>query len=246
MGLTKNSVMSAVKMITTPLTAAILWAALGASAPADIQDVAGLTPADSTQLHYKIYRKGKTIGDHRVSVRLDEAHAFVDINFSIRVKFLGITAFRMDHQASERWKLLPVALEAMSATTDRSSGTFVVEVGEGEEGYDVVVNGETSEAPLQVMPTSFTLARLLFDTSDKDVVLLDTLSGILRPSRIHYRKFDEDLDVEGVLGTVNYYEITRRDTGEITHRIWYDEGDAFVQVVLTTKDGHYVEYRRQA
>lgn len=207
-------------------------------------------PAANTQvsqaLHYKIYRKGKSIGDHRVSFSRSDDVARVDIAFSIRVKFLGITAFKMDHEASERWNLLPRSLEELSAVTDRSTGTFKIEVGASGDGYDVLVNGEPSQAPGEVVPTSFTLANHLFTNEDSDIVLLDTLSGMLRPSRILYRGLDEQQSFSGAIGDVRYYEIIRLDTGAVSHKIWYDETEAFIQVGLVTKDGHYVEYRRQS
>lgn len=207
-------------------------------------DPARLQP--DQKLHYKIFRKGKLIGDHYVALRVSEVQAHIDIEFAIRVKFLGITAFKMDHKASERWALKPRTLEALTAVTDRSTGTFKVTVDAAESGYEVLVNGAESQAPEQVVPTSFTLASHLFDEADKDVVLLDTLSGVLRPSRIHYRKKEASPMFDGAVGAVRYYEIKRMDTGDVTHRIWFDETEAFFQVGLKTKDGHYVEYRRQS
>jgi hypothetical protein len=67
----------------------------------------------------------------------------------------------------------------------------------------------------------------------------------LRPSRIDFRALAKGKDFPAAVGDVQYYEITRLDTQDVTHRIWYDETDAFIQVGLKTKDGHYVEYRRQ-
>lgn len=202
--------------------------------------------ADATKkLHYKIFRKGKRIGDHYVSFKQDGNAAQIDIEFSIRVKFLGITAFKMDHKASESWSFAPLSLESLSAVTDRSSGTFHVKVDSGDAGYAIDVNGEDVPAPSDFVPTSFTVAKHLFSQESKEVVLLDTLSGILRPSRIDFRALAKSKDFPAAVGDVRYYEITRLDTQDVTHRIWYDETDAFIQVGLKTKDGHYVEYRRQ-
>lgn len=201
---------------------------------------------ESASLHYKIYRKGKSIGDHYVSLAQADSGAQIDIRFQIRVKFLGITAFKMDHEATETWTLEPLTLNAMSAVTDRSSGTFHVRVDADEDGYEIDVNGDKREAPESFVPTSFVLARHLFDEDSKEVILLDTLSGILRPSRIDFRAVKSAKKFPSAVGVVRYYEITRLDNGEVSHRIWYDESDAFLQVGLTTKDGHYVEYRRQA
>lgn len=200
---------------------------------------------DTSTLHYKIYRKGKIIGDHHVSFVRDDSQAKIDIAFKIQVKFLGITAFQMDHEASELWALEPLALQSLSAVTQRSTGTFSVNVGAGQDGYKVDVNSEEQPAPAQFVPTSFTMASHLFADEPSDVVLLDTLSGIFRPSRIEFRKVFPNTEFENARGDVRYYEIIRLDTGVISHRIWYDDADAFLQVGLATKDGHYVEYRRQ-
>jgi len=224
------------------LCVALLTGAQTVPEPNEAQSVVS---AEQSQLHYKIYRKGKNIGDHYIAFTRDAASATIDIKFSIRVKFLGITAFQMDHQASETWTYAPLALQSMSATTERSSGTFDVVVEANDDGYRIDVNGEEAFAPDGFVPTSFTTARSLFDESSKEVVLLDTLSGLLRPSRIDFRKTVDQKDFPDAVGTVRYYEITRLDTGDISHRIWYDETYAFLQVGLLTKDGHYVEYRRQ-
>lgn len=214
--------------------------------PQDEAHLAAVASSASKSLHYKIYRKGKTIGDHYVTLAWAQDQAEIDIRFQIRVKFLGITAFKMDHQATENWTRAPLTLASMSAVTDRSSGTFHVQVGADDDGYEIDVNGEKSAAPEQFVPTSFVLARHLFEEDSKDVVLLDTLSGILRPSRIDFMAVKSAKDFPSAVGVVRYYEITRMDNSEVTHRIWYDESDAFLQVGLKTKDGHYVEYRRQA
>ncbi|MEM6682827.1 MAG: DUF6134 family protein [Pseudomonadota bacterium] len=202
--------------------------------------------ADQKQLHYRIYRKGKNIGNHYISFKREDDQASVDINFSIRVKFLGITAFKMDHEATETWSYGPLELESLSAVTDRSSGVFRVNVDHENNGYMIDVNGEQLPAPQNFVPTSFTTARHLFGEARTEVILLDTLSGILRPSQIEFRDVVDAKDFPSAVGEVRYYEITRSDTGDVTHRIWYDETDAFVRVGLKTKDGHYVEYRRQA
>lgn len=215
------------------------------AAPSPSVATPDLPDGTTKKLHYKIYRKGKRIGDHYVSFKRDGNAAQIDIEFSIRVKFLGITAFKMDHKASEAWSLAPLSLDSLSAVTDRSSGTFHVTVDSGDSGYEIDVNGEGVAAPNDFVPTSFTVAKHLFSPESKEVILLDTLSGILRPSRIDFRALAKAKDFPSAVGDVRYYEITRLDTRDVTHRIWYDETDAFIQVGLKTKDGHYVEYRRQ-
>lgn len=227
------------------LCSAVLLALMGA-APAVHDTAAVKAAASATNLHYKIYRKGKGIGDHFVSFQRDGDVAQIDIQFKIRVKFLGITAFQMDHAASETWCFAPLSLQSLAAVTDRSSGTFRVTVGSNDDGYQIDVNGEGVPAPTEFVPTSFAVAKHLFEQESKNVVLLDTLSGILRPSRIDFKTVAAEDAFPMAVGAVRYYEIIRLDTQEVTHRIWYDETDAFVQVGLKTKDGHYVEYRRQS
>lgn len=227
-----------------PGALALLALALIGAAPTP--DVTATQTDDNKALHYKIFRKGNSIGDHYVTLHQEKDLADISIEFSIRVKFLGITAFKMDHQANERWRLEPRTLEALNAVTDRSSGTFEVTVDVRDEGYEVGVNGAQSMAPEEIVPTSFTLASHLFQQVDREVILLDTLSGILRPSRIHYRRVEDTVAFANAIGTVHYYEIVRLDNDDVTHRIWFDETEAFLQVGLKTKDGHYVEYRRQA
>jgi len=208
-----------------------------------VPPAAAVRPPPGEALVYRIERNGAKIGRHEVWIDRRDDGTDISVQFKVRVKFAFITAFRMDHQAHERWTP-DGALASLVAHTSRSSGDFDVKVAPNGTGYKVWVNGEEHHAPPDMAPSSFTLAHALFDGKEKRITLLDTLSGAQKPSLITPMGMRE-LDIDGKRMSFPYYEITWLETGEITHRIWMHEDGAFVRLGLTTKDGHYIEYFRQ-
>lgn len=203
-------------------------------------------PSDEGAISYRIERKGKKIGRHQVVRHMDEEGRYhVDISFSIRVKFAFITAFKMDHQASEIWSPDGELLD-LKAFTNRKSGQFDVRIRpiDGREEFNLEVNGEKETVPSHFMPTSFTFPEGLFIGEEVSVLLLDTLSGFLKPSTIHPQN-EVSIELDGQVHLVDYYEITHDETGDVTHRIWLDNDLTFVKLGLFTKDGHYIEYFRE-
>lgn len=192
---------------------------------------------------YRIERKGSTIGRHEVTMTRQDGQVQVDIAFKIRVKVAFMTVFKMDHQAHEVWTE-DGDLRALHALTERSSGTFQVDVAPDGAGYKVVVNGDETQAPPNVVPSSFSFARDLFGKTAVQVTLLDTLSGNQKPSFIQPLN-NEVLTLEdGRTLDAEYFEIVRTDTGQLTHRIWVGEGGVLLKLGLFTKDDQYIEYHR--
>ncbi|MGD8327371.1 MAG: DUF6134 family protein [Sphingomonadales bacterium] len=231
-------------MVLRIITAALLLLIGNSVAAPVISSAAALSEEGS--ITYRIERKGKTIGHHRVVRTQDEQGRYhVDISFSIRVKFAFITAFKMDHQASELWTSDGKLLN-LHAFTDRKSGQFDVRVNplNDEDGFNLVVNGKQEVAPPELTPTSFTFPQALFVGEERPVLLLDTLSGFLKPSTIHPHDKVE-LELDGRTIETDYYEITYDETGDVTHRIWVDDNLTFLKLGLFTKDGHYIEYFRE-
>lgn len=197
------------------------------------------------KITYRIERNGQDIGRHQVVVTDDgNGHFNVDIQFKIRVKFAFITAFKMDHKAHEVWTKDGDLLD-LEAFTDRKSGNFEVSVLPQPEGYIVSVNGEENLIEEELTPTSFTFPAPLFTGEEKQVLLLDTLSGNLKPSTIRPMARQE-VENNGQTFISDYYEITFDETGETTHRIWVDDDLTFIKLGLFTKDGHYIEYYRES
>lgn len=225
------------------ITATLLFIISGSIAAASADNTPNVVTTDTVT--YRIERKGKKIGRHQVvRTQQDNGLIRVDISFSIRVKFAFITAFKMDHEAQELWSAEGKLLD-LKAKTDRKSGQFDVRLSpQDEDGFELRVNGETDDAPPSVMPTSFTFPQSLFIGETRPVLLLDTLSGFLKPSTIHALE-PRALQFEGRETVTDYYEITYDETGDVTHRIWVGDDLAFLKLGLFTKDGHYIEYFRE-
>ncbi|RME65713.1 MAG: hypothetical protein D6782_05705 [Alphaproteobacteria bacterium] len=192
---------------------------------------------------FRIERKGATIGRHEVVMTHHDGRVDVDIAFKVRVKVAFLTVFKMSHTAHEEWTENG-KLKTLHALTERSSGTFDVAVTPSADGYRVVVNGDASTAPANMVPTSFSFAKDLFGATAVQVTLLDTLSGRQRPSFIQPLQETELTLDDGRTVTTAYYEILRTDTGQTTHRIWVDAAGNLLKLGLFTKDDQYIEYYR--
>lgn len=198
---------------------------------------------DPDAVIYRIERKGSDIGRHEVAMTRRDGQVQVDIAFKIRVKVAFLTVFKMDHHAHEVWTE-DGALKALHALTERSSGTFRVDVAPNGEGFKVMVNGDETVAPPDVVPTSFSFARGLFGDLAVQVTLLDTLSGNQKPSFIQPLDRQSLTLDNGAVVETRYFEIVRTDTGQLTHQIWVDDDGTMLKLGLFTKDDQYIEYHR--
>ena len=104
-----------------PIRVAAATVAAGLVALAGVQNAAAEAASPPIgEWNFRALLDGKPIGQHRFSVTLvsgaqgDERRVLSEASFA--VKFLGITAYRYRHKATEQWR--GECLTALSATTD--------------------------------------------------------------------------------------------------------------------------------
>jgi len=200
-----------------------------------------LPPEEST-LVYSIERKGDEIGRHQVDYSVQAGgETDIDISAKIRVKFAFFTVYRLDHSGHELWE--EGQLQRMTTTTlknddrDRvvvraNDGHFVVETEDGEQ-----------TAPLDLVPSSFTKVDFWIDEGSKDFLLLNTLSGDIRPSRLDY-KGRQQVTLDGQAFDTRLYLVYDLEKGAVSHEFWVDDAGYLVRADLVTKDGHAISYRK--
>jgi Family of unknown function (DUF6134) len=103
-------------MTAARLATAIALSAIAASASIVVAAMPETTQPASAEWNFRASLDGKPIGQHRfrVSREGDEREVTSEANFA--VKFLGITAYRYHHLATERWR--GDCLESLSSSTN--------------------------------------------------------------------------------------------------------------------------------
>ncbi len=218
------------------VTAAVVAAGLVTLHPAVAVDH---VPSASS-LSYAIERKGRTIGRHVVSYTITpNGQRDVEIATRIRVKFAFMTVFRMDHAAHELWD----RDRLVRMLTETRKNSRVEEVDLRAVGDHVVVETEEGmeTAPLDVVPSSFTKPDFWIDDGEKEFLLLDTLSGRLRPSRLVFEG-RETLTLDGQAFDTRVYRIYALDNGRLSHEFWIDDAGYLIKAHLVTRDGESLYY----
>jgi len=196
-------------------------------------------PADSV-LVYAIERKGDRIGEHSVSYALQpDGETDIEIAAKIRVKFAFLTVYRLDHVGHELWQdghLLRMTTNTLknnerdSVLLRAADGHYVVETEDGER-----------TAPLDLVPSSFTKPDFWIEAGEKRFLMLNTLTGDIRESRLEFNG-REQLMLEGQAFDTRNYKVFNLERDALSHEFWVDDAGYLVRAHLVTKDGHSLYY----
>lgn len=196
---------------------------------------------DTSTLSYTIERKGSPIGHHVITYGQSESGArLVEIDAKIRVKLAFITVYRLDHSGEELWAA--DQLLNMVTHTERNNEKEKVALRAAGNYFVLEANGEQQMAPLDLVPSSFTKPDFWIDEGSKDFLLLDTLSGQVRPSRLNYEG-RVALELGGQAFDTRYYRIDNLELGTLSHEFWIDDAGYLVQAHLLTRDGESLYYK---
>lgn len=199
------------------------------------------TPADMLSLSYDIERKGDVVGAHHVSYSQNPSgEAVVTIDAKVRVKFGFITVFRLDHESTEIWA--DNQLESMVSTTRRNKKEEKVVVRSHDEFFEVDSDEGVATAPLDLVPSSFTKPDFWIEFGERQFTLLDTLSGLTRPSVLVCGD-PVTLVFDGQAYDTTYYSIKEVDDDRLSHEFWIDADGYLIKGILHTKDGETLVYK---
>ncbi|MFQ5346740.1 MAG: DUF6134 family protein [Rhodothalassiaceae bacterium] len=195
---------------------------------------------EASSLSYTIERKGREIGRHIVSYTITpNGQRDVEIATRIRVKFAFMTVFRMDHAGHELWD--HDRLVRMFTATMKNSRKEEVDLRAVGDHVIVATDKGTETAPLDVVPSSFTKPDFWIDSGEKDFLLLDTLSGRLRPSKLVY-KGRMTIELDGQAYDTRCYRIFATAEGRLSHEFWIDDAGYLIKAHLITRDGESLYY----
>jgi hypothetical protein len=206
---------------------AIMTATLGALVAATT--VAAHTPAET--MRFAIMRNGEQIGTHAIEISRTGLETNVRITTDLTVKVLFITAYRLQHSATERW--VNGQFAAFDSTTDNNGLRHKVSATRGTSGLEVEADGKTSRVDQNVLPASLWNPELM-----RRKTALDPQDGQVDPISVT-DSGTEDLSLGARALKAHHYEIK----GRYSQEIWYDERGRLVQVKLIGSDGSVISYK---
>jgi hypothetical protein len=182
-------------------------------------------------MRFAIMRNGEQIGTHAIEVSRTGPETSVRITTDLTVKVLFVTAYRLQHSATERW--VNGQLVAFNSTTDNNGTRHKVSATMGASGLEVEADGKMSRVEKNVLPASLWNPELM-----RRKAALDTQDGQVDPISVTDDGM-EDLTLAGRATKAHHYEIK----GRYSQDVWYDEGGRLVQVKLVGSDGSIISYQ---
>jgi Family of unknown function (DUF6134) len=219
----------------------LFWTILGALAAATAAAQAPPAPAPAAQtpavqvpagtLRYAILRNGDQIGTHSIEINRTGPETNVRVNTDLTVTVLFVTAYRLQHSATERW--VKDQLMAFTSTTDNNGTRHKVTATGGASGLEVNVDGTTSKVDKNVVPESLWNPEML-----KRKTAFNTLDGLVETIAVTDVGM-EDLNIDGRAIKARHYALK----GKFSQDVWYDERGRLVQVKLIGSDGSVISYK---
>jgi hypothetical protein len=182
-------------------------------------------------LRFAIMRNGEQIGTHAIEISRKGAETDVRVTTDLTVKVLFVTAYRLQHSATERW--MNGQLVALDSTTDNNGVRHNVSAIRAASGLKVEADGKTSHVDQNVFPASLWNPELV-----RRKAALDTQDGHVDPISVT-DDGSEDLRLGAQALKAHHYEIK----GRYSQDIWYDERGRLVQVKLIGSDGSEISYK---
>ena len=190
--------------------------------------------AGAETYRFAITRNGDQIGTHSIDLNRTAAETTVSIatDLTVKVPVLGITAYRFQHVASERW--VAGRLVALNSTTDDNGTRHKVSVVMKTSGLEVEADGKAA-APLDrnIQPASLWNAEVL-----RRPVMLDTQDGQVVPLSV-VDQGSENLTIDARTFKTHHYTMKSKYSQDV----WYDEQQHPVRVKLIGSDGSVIMYK---
>ena len=113
--------------------------------------------APAGNLQFDILRNDSPIGEHRLTAEKTASGLRVAIDTDIRVRVLGVTAYRYRHESREEWAEADggLRLAALRSRTDDNGSDFRVEGEADGAGFRVDGSEGPLVAPADVVPASY-------------------------------------------------------------------------------------------
>ncbi len=208
---------------------------LGMGAAAAVMPLIGPFPfahaATLSDLHFRALWKGRMIGEHVVTFRMDGDRLTVNTHVDIVVKVLFLTAFRLKHDAEEVWQ--SGHLVSVMSTTRRDSTHLRVSGKAVEDGFLIAGQNGPFLADGNLLTTNALWdSRILNEVALIDVQYGGEVGLVARPLG------EEQVDTpRGAVRASRHQIITPHYAGSV----FYDGAQRWVKAVIELK-GETIEY----
>ena len=189
------------------------------------------TQASAETIRFAIVRNGEQIGTHVVEISRAGQETSVKIATDLDVKVLFVTAYRLQHRATEKW--VDGRLVAMSSNTDNNGTRHRVSVSETAAGIEIHADGKSSKADSSLVPGSLWNLELLHRK-----VMLDAQDGQILPLSV-VDHGQQQVTVKSHVLKAHHYTLKSKWTQDV----WYDDQDRLVKASLIASDGSEVLYQ---
>ncbi|MFZ0838222.1 MAG: DUF6134 family protein [Xanthobacteraceae bacterium] len=189
------------------------------------------TQASAETIRFAIVRNGEQIGTHVVEINRAGPETSVKIATDLDVKVLFVTAYRLQHRATEKW--VEGRLVAMSSNTDNNGTRHRVSVSETPAGMEIHADGKSSKADNSLVPGSLWNLELLHRK-----VMLDAQDGQILPLAV-VDHGSQQVTVKSRVVKAHHYTLKSKWVQDV----WYDDQDRLVKASLIASDGSEVLYQ---
>jgi len=179
---------------------------------------------------YTIFRKGKRIGKHTLTIETDNENITVAVDSRIKVTVLKVPVFRFRYESVEKWK--NNALESVQSTTTTNKKVETASLLNSTDASEIGYNGNVTSTD-----------RLNFATNHwhigavNESILFNTINGQASSVSVENRG-PEIIQINGQDITANHYIYS----GDITAESWYDESGKWVKLSFDGEDGSKIDY----
>ena len=193
----------------------------------------GTVQAGPGQWAFRVFLDDKPIGTHLFTLQGQEAQRELRSEASFTVKVLGLTLYRYEHLALERWQ--GDCLVSLEARTNDDGVRKTVQARVEGSTLAVVANGTRNQ--LGGCVTTFAYWNPAILAADR---LLNAQTGRLEKVRIESQGRDWVLNAQGQASQASRYRIVGPEE-PIT--LWYDEANRWVGLESQVGSGRRLTYR---
>lgn len=179
---------------------------------------------------YSIFRKGKNIGRHTLTVDESNGAINIDVDSRITVRVLKIPVFKFRYKSTENWADNKLVTVTSSTTTNNETEKSSLT----NSGSKSVLSGDSGdmETALLHFATNHWHIGAVLQTR-----LFNTIKGV--ESNVMVTSIGtETLLINGESIKATHYKYS----GDIIAQSWYDENNRWVQLAFEGTDGSLIKY----
>jgi hypothetical protein len=184
-------------------------------------------------IKFAVVRNGDQIGTHTIDLQRNGKDTLVQISTKVEVKIAFFTAYRFEHNESERW--VNGQLMSMTSVTDDNGTVHKVNVAADAkaDGLKVEADGKVTQVERDIVPASFWNAAIL-----RQKVALNPQDGTVMPITVS-KVGTERLSVQGRPTMATRYSIQTTYTQDV----WYDDQGRLLKAQFHGSDGSIIWYQ---